>query len=286
MSDGQEEIKVRLDNIHSIEPLLAALRTISLSNWKLVLRKINLLATYQEQLSNLYAQLAPSNGEKDQPATSERLILAALGSNRGLCSNFNRDIVNVLNGKLSAVHDGKVEIIVVGERLKKLLDRRKVPFQHYFPFPSSSDLTPTLLMNIFKDIFPDNKIEGMSLIYNQYKGAASYQTKIINLSKVDYFNSSTKNGNELKDFIFDTDPEKILSFLENQLFWLYLYSSFLSSAASEFSTRFQLMENASNNAERLSDELNIEVQTLRRQKITSEMRELAIGAGLLEKIDK
>jgi len=283
MSNGQEEIKVRLDNIHSIEPLLAALRTISLSNWKLILRKLNLLAIYQEQLSNLYTQLAQLKGEKEQPVTSEKLTLAALGSNRGLCSNFNRDIVNVLNGQLSAVHDEKIEIIVVGERLKKLLDRRKVPFQHYFPFPSSSDLTLTLLMNKFQDILPDIKIECMSLIYNQYKGAASYQTKIVNLSKVEYLHSSTKNGYKLEDVIFDTEPEKILSFLKDQIIWLHLYSSFLSSAASEYSTRFQLMENASNNAERISDELNIEVQTLRRQKITSEMRELAIGAGLLKK---
>jgi chemotaxis response regulator CheB len=45
--------------------------------------------------------------------------------------------------------------------------------------------------------------------------------------------------------------------------------------------RFQLMEAATQNAERLIDELTLVVQTACQQAITQEMQELAAGAGLL-----
>ena len=41
------------------------------------------------------------------------------------------------------------------------------------------------------------------------------------------------------------------------------------------------MESATQNAERLIEELNLVTQTNRRQSITREMQELAAGAGLL-----
>jgi F0F1-type ATP synthase gamma subunit len=56
----------------------------------------------------------------------------------------------------------------------------------------------------------------------------------------------------------------------------------LESVAAEHAARYQLMEAAIRNAERLIEELTIAVQTARRHAITREMQELAAGAGLIE----
>ncbi len=60
-----------------------------------------------------------------------------------------------------------------------------------------------------------------------------------------------------------------------------LYGLLLDSAAAEHSTRYQLMESATQNAERLISELTRVVQTGRQKEITQEMQELAAGAGLI-----
>jgi F-type H+-transporting ATPase subunit gamma len=60
-----------------------------------------------------------------------------------------------------------------------------------------------------------------------------------------------------------------------------LYRVLLDSAASEHSARYQLMEGATQNANRLIDELALALQAVRQQAITAEMQELAVGAGLL-----
>ena len=52
------------------------------------------------------------------------------------------------------------------------------------------------------------------------------------------------------------------------------YNVLLSAAASEHSARFHLMESATQNSERLVEELTLELQSARRQAITREMQEL------------
>jgi F0F1-type ATP synthase gamma subunit len=61
-----------------------------------------------------------------------------------------------------------------------------------------------------------------------------------------------------------------------------LYEALLHSKASIHSNRYQLMEESTKNADRILEELEILLQMERRQSITREMQELAIGAGLLE----
>jgi F-type H+-transporting ATPase subunit gamma len=60
-----------------------------------------------------------------------------------------------------------------------------------------------------------------------------------------------------------------------------LYGILLQSAAAEHSVRFQLLDGASQNAERLIDELGLFLQAARQDAITSELQDLAVGAGLL-----
>lgn len=283
MSKGQEEIKVRLDNIHSIEPLLAALRTISLSNWKVILKKISLLSSYQDNLTHVYQSLNPLANLNTNQSPSENKIIILLGSNRGLCSNFNRDVIRIFQNSHYLNNGSDYLFCVFGERLRKYFERRKIKFHHYYPFPSASDLSPQLLSSAYTDIIRHDNLENISLIYNQYTGAASYTHTIKEISDLDLPAYKSFNIFKSDDYIFDTPKHELFIYLKKHLRLLSLYQAFLSSAAAEHSTRFQLMESASNNAERLAEELNIEVQTMRRQKITTEMRELAIGAGLLKR---
>jgi F-type H+-transporting ATPase subunit gamma len=81
--------------------------------------------------------------------------------------------------------------------------------------------------------------------------------------------------------IVETDPLSLFATVVEQWAAVQLYTVLLDAAAAEHSTRFQLMESATQNADRLIDELTLTIQTARRQEITQEMAELAAGAGLI-----
>jgi F-type H+-transporting ATPase subunit gamma len=81
--------------------------------------------------------------------------------------------------------------------------------------------------------------------------------------------------------IVETDPLSLYAAVVEQWAAVQLYEVLLDAAAAEHSTRFQLMEAATQNTDRLIDELTLTIQTARRQEITQEMAELAAGAGLI-----
>jgi F0F1-type ATP synthase gamma subunit len=58
--------------------------------------------------------------------------------------------------------------------------------------------------------------------------------------------------------------------------------SLLKSAAAEHAARFNLMEEAKENADDIIEELRQVINTERKRKITQQMQELAAGAGLLD----
>lgn len=284
MAQSPEELKNRLENINAIQPLLEALRTISLSNWRFSLKKLALAKIYLKSLFEIYNELATNHNVNQQgkpEAGNQNRIVLAVGSNRGLCGNFNRDIAENLK-QLVIGNSERYQVVVVGERLRKIIERKNIPFDRYFPFPNAAELTPDYARVIANQIGLSGNNPDIALLFNAYRGAGKYQTIQSPIFPNEFLKISSR-GKSLEGFIFDTPVEEIISLLQEDLYYLSIYYALLLSAAAEHSNRFQLMENASKNADHLSDELFLEVQALRRQKITEEMQELAVGAGLLNK---
>jgi F-type H+-transporting ATPase subunit gamma len=284
MAQSPEELKNRLENINAIQPLLEALRTISLSNWRFSLKKLALAKLYLKSFFEIYNELATNhnvNQQKKPETGNQNRIVLAVGSNRGLCGNFNRDIAENLK-QLVFGNSESYQVVVVGERLGKIIERKNIPFNRYLPFPNAAELTPDYARVIANQIGLSGNNPNIVLLFNAYRGAGKYQTIQSPIFPNEFLKISSR-GKSLDEFIFDTPVEEIISLLQEDLNYLSIYYAFLLSAAAEHSNRFQLMENASKNADHLSDELFLEVQALRRQKITEEMQELAVGAGLLNK---
>ena len=91
--------------------------------------------------------------------------------------------------------------------------------------------------------------------------------------------------------ILDAWPEPIIETNAGKLFLgvllqhltTRLYACLLESSASENSARFQLLEDARQNTERLVEELETEAAQAYRQAITLEIQNLAVRAGLLDR---
>lgn len=283
MTRSPEEAKIRLENMQAIEPLLMALRTISLANWNLAIKKQNSLKTYQKGLENIFYFLNPStNFDQTTPSESNDLVFI-LGSNRGLCGNFNSDITDYTKNLYPDVPLISPKFIISGSRLFKSFRRKNIMFDDYERIDATNSITFNSVSRLFEQYhLQESKNIRTSVIYNHYQGAGKYRTKIMPLFQGTSKYLENNVGKISFDTIIDSNINEMASKLKKQLGKLALYSAFLSSAASEHSTRFQLMESASKNAEKISDEVEIEIQLQRRQKITSEMRELSIGAGLLK----
>ncbi|MDO9546857.1 MAG: FoF1 ATP synthase subunit gamma [Pelolinea sp.] len=279
MAENFDKIIQRKENIESIEPLITAMRTISLSNWRSSLNRANDLRSFIFELESAYAILKDRNGSGLSTNNLKKNIVYVLGSNRGLCGIFNKGILDFFIQK-ELGNDSGQEIILIGARLFKLFSQAKINTTHTIDFPDIKqiqDLSTSLCSSLTEELGQTS----VSVVYNKYLGANKYSTILRNIYPKEKTTRATINDPEDNVFIIDTDPQQLINTIKFFLFTADLQLCFLSSLAAESSTRFANMENAGRNVDDLIDELEITIQAHRRGKITTETQELAVSSGLL-----
>jgi F-type H+-transporting ATPase subunit gamma len=289
MAETIERVQARLQNISIVKPLLEALKTISLGSWQTALRFSRTSEEYRTRLEQLMLQVVPHLSTKISMSQSEAQhptrILVVIGSERGLCGNFNRTLAQHSANYLTELnqHAEKMEVHVFGNALgracRHVFQNRWVFMQHPMPGVAPSKLAGEL-NNHWLEGYNQGTVDQVEIIYNQGLRAGRYKTVRVSqlppvLPEMDF------REPPWPDSILDTSAKVLFLELLRQLLALDLYGVFLSSAIAEHSERYQLMEQATKNADDLIEELTQDVQAARRQTITNEMEELAAGAGLL-----
>lgn len=307
MVEEVERAQARLDHIRTVEPILGALRTISLGSWKAALKRSTGVQAYGERLTAILSVLVPHLPAKRRVGLAERLsqllhfsssparskedgrqvAILVIGSERGLCGRFNTAVVERAEQYLDEQEAAgeQVELWALGSRVRRLLSRRHRPPVWWdtlslAALPSSRlafDLTRQWLAR-----YEEGELDAVDVVYNVYRGTGRYQPTVVHLIPSELSpDGQSAQGDPWPPVIIETDPLRLYARLVRQWAAVRLYGLLLDSAAAEHSTRYQLMESASQNAERLISELTLVVQTGRQKEITQEMQELAAGAGLI-----
>lgn len=307
MADA-EQLRGRLANIRTVQPVLRALRTISLGSWQAALNRRGGVQRYVTQLQTLIPPTVAAMVERqslwrseffarrtepvsDAPAL-EQLTVLAIGTERGLCGRFNQAVLAEVLACLQQQREAGVvvNLIVLGSRLARLLSRNGVKPDRTIALstsalPSFSDIS--ILTRDWLDRYEAYTLDAVDVIFNAYRGLGRYETTTRRIIPPEITPVSPMPGSlvdsVLHPYIVETDPWSLYARVIEQETMVRCYSLLLESATAEHATRYQLMEGATQNAERLQEELTLELQALRRQAITREMQELAVGAGLLQR---
>jgi len=284
-----EQAENRLDNIRIVEPILSALRTISLGSWQAALKRKDGAHRYAERLEATLPALAPHIPPPSSPPMGgkegrARTVALMIGSERGLCGRFNAAVVERTERYLAEQETAgaQVELVVMGTRAARIFQRRDgapapaatLPITGLPSYRLAFDLTRRWL-----ERHEEGELDAVDLIHNAYHGTARYEPAVVRLIPPTLPTPDATASPWPP--IIETDPASLYARVVEQWTAVRLYELLLESAAAEHSARFQLMEAATQNAERLIDELTLVVQTARQQAITQEMQELAAGAGLL-----
>jgi len=274
MNQTIEKINRRKENIETIDPLLSAMRTISLSHWRSSLNRQTHLKTYIHQLQDALHIVEENTRINPSRVNPQKKILYIIGSNRGLCGNFNTHIHQFYIQADLAINKDQ-EVFLIGKRLSRYFKQANSSFTDMMDFPDIKNI------QTFAAGLPFSaQISTVSILYNKYIGASKYISTLQQIYPRENQNLVKKDVRN-NEFIIDTDPHQLLRTIESSLFYAQLQLCLLSSLAAESSARFSNMENASRNVDDLINELEIIIQDHRRGKITAETQELSISSGLL-----
>jgi len=290
-----EDARVRLSNVRTVEPILGALRTISLGSWQAVLAQRGYTRRYSQRLVAMLTALWPAlpsvprsaHTGPNAPSSAKRVILLVIGSERGLCGRFNSSVFERAEEYLDEAQAAElqVELAILGTRLVRLA-RRAGYIPSWFRALSVTSLPPSHvtfeLTRQWLALYEAGALDTVDVAYNAYRRMGDYVPTVARLVPPTLPAAAPGAREEVwPPPIVETDPLSLYARIAEQHTALHLYELLLESAAAEHSARYQLMEAATQNAKRLIGELTLAVQSTRRQTITREVQELAVGAGLL-----
>jgi F-type H+-transporting ATPase subunit gamma len=294
MAQDWEKAQSRLLNIKAVKPILGALRTISLGNWQLAINKRQNIVQYTNQLMELVSHLFVDLKKKEAFAKNKRetnagiakqtRLIVGIGTERGLCGRYNSVLAQYISQLVAESQElgYTVQVGLLGSRLSRTLLRdglvlewsEKMPVNRLPAFHMADTLTRSWLR-----MYQSGQVSQVLIVYNKQQIAGHYQPWTGQL--IPAILPELPVVDTWPPYIIETDPIDLFARILLQWTVAQFYSCLIEAGVTEHSARYQLMESASQNADRLVDELTISIQSGRRQQITRELQELAVGAGLI-----
>lgn len=283
-----KEIKGRIGSVQSTLKITSAMKLVASTKLRRAQTAIENMLPYDRQLSTILHNFLASGVTVESPFTEERPVervaVVVVASNSSLCGGFNSNIIRKADSVLADyVHKlGKDRLLVfpVGRKVAQALGKRfdlSEDFKMIGDKPAykqASELAEHLM-----NLFLQKEIDRIELIYTHYK---STSTQIV--THETFLPLALNSGSEgeesasAQDYIVEPSPEELVARLLPKTLRMKIYTILLDSNASEHAARTVAMQQATDNANELLQELNLMYNKGRQQAITSELLDIIGGS--------
>ena len=264
-------------------------------------------------LSNRH-DLAGMDGAYSLMAQREvrKVAIVAFASNSSLCGAFNSNVIReataVINEyRASGLGDADITVYSVGRKMAEAMKRLGFPSPADFTKMSDSpsyDAASALAQELFGG-FVSGRFDKVELVYNHYKSTSSQPTtrqtylplsladatadiqvgKITDSASEPYADKvaepvvrQNSPTTETPDLIVEPSKEELIATLLPKVVRLRVFTTLLDSTAAEQAARTVAMQLATDNGNDLLQELTLEYNKGRQQKITSEILDIVGGS--------
>ena len=204
-----------------------------------------------------------------------KTLVLVFSPDKGLCGGLNtnliREIVNYGAQNKDTVY------LTVGKKIETTIVSLKKELIASFKFgttlPSFDMVLP--IVKIIDEYFLGKNVGSVKIISTSFLSVFSQKPKITNVLPIEL---STEKPETTPFTLFEPAPEKLLPPLLRHFLEMTIYEHLLESFASEQGARMVAMQNATENALEIVEDLNLEYNKGRQEKITNEILDIGGGA--------
>ena len=267
-------------------------------------------------LKSFLAAEAEAQTLYDQERPVKRVALVVFSSNSSLCGGFNANVIKMMQHAVGEFSDelgaANVEVYPIGrkvaEKAAKLGYNVKCNLADLVDHPNVRQCID--LAKELGERFAKGELDRVELIYHHFKSAGSQvltsktflpidietelerdherdlTSNLATRKAQEYLKKNRRKREQKEDetkplndnFIVEPDMTTVLSQLIPKLAHLMLYTALLDSVASEHAARMVAMQTATDNADELLRQLNLQYNKSRQQAITSELLDIVGGS--------
>jgi len=205
-------------------------------------------------------------------------LLIALAPDKGLCGGLITNLIKEFFTSVKASEN--TSLIIMGKKLENQAVRVNKDIIASFNFgtklPPFSSVFP--IIKLINDYYLTGKVQSVKVLYTDFDNLFTQRPKVLTILPISLPEAGVAKSDELT--LYEPSlPELVPSLLTHYL-EMSLYQLLLESFLSEQAARMVAMQNATNNAKDIIEELRLEYNKTRQSKITSELLDIVGGRSM------
>ncbi len=282
-SSSMQDIKRRIKSVTSTEHITNAMKLVSAGK----LRKAK--ATFEKTNENFHyithsiAEIFNNSSEVPrQYLLGNREIKTTcyiiVTSCRGLCGGFNTNIIKEAEREIRADWEKPV-IVAIGTKGKEYFEKRGYDiYSEYLAPPESISFLETQKMSKpIIEMYNSGEIDEVVLIYTSFISSLEQEVKNVTLLPFDIERDPEIMKLE-KQVEYEPSVDAVFNYLVPKYVEMMIYAAVVESATCEHAARRMAMENATDNAREMLDNLSLYYNRARQSAITDEIIEIVAGS--------
>jgi len=282
-----KELRTRIKSITNTAKVTGAMQMIAASKLRKAqdaAENYNIYSTNYENIKNSILNSADfdllaeySDLFKSHENSDENVLYLVISSNRGLSGPLFGNLVKTLEENTKQVN--KKSFVSLGKKIDKYINSRNLNLLNTFEMKdefTSEDVE--LISNYIVDEFIENQYTSVKLVYSHFNSVANQKAEIIDLLPF----KQSENTQNVSNHIFEPNQLDLIFDFAPKYVFIMIYRSILDSLASENAARMVAMQNATDNANELVDDLTLDLNKARQETITSELLDLVGGMSAIE----
>ena len=313
-----KEIKNRLSSVNSTRKITSAMKMVASSKLHHAQTMIENMLPYETLLEHILKTFLASETDArtvlNEVRPVKRVALVVYASNSSLCGGFNANVIRLLQHVVDEYAElGKENIVVypigrkVAEKAVKMGLNVAGDFTALAEKPNANDCIT--IARELGEKFIGGEFDRVEMIYHHFKSAGSQiltrkpflpidieeelkrdherdlTSNVITKKAQEYIKRKEEKKREEKEavplndnFLVEPDMNTVLTKLIPKYLHLMVYTALLDSIASEHAARMVAMQTATDNADEILRELNLQYNKSRQQAITSELLDIVGGS--------
>lgn len=280
-----KEVKGRINSVKSTMKITSAMKMVASAKLHHAQSAITNMLPYEQKLDGMLTTFLSANTDYQSVYTSVRpvhkLAIIAFSSNSSLCGAFNSNVARLLNNvtdSYKGLTKNDITVYPIGKKIAKAAQKAgyKIAGNYEVMADKPNYKDAAALASDIMEKYADGGYDKVEMIYHHFKSSASQL--LLNEVYLPLQVNLEQEGPML-DYIVEPSSELLLKVMIPQVIALRMFTALLDSNASEHAARMMAMQMATDNGDKLLQDLTIQYNKSRQQAITNELLDI-IGGSL------
>ncbi len=283
-----KQIRQRIKSARNIQQITRAMKLVSAAKFKKASEKVFNARPYYYRIHKLIEHLFSNTEMPLHPFLSNSSagdhfkghdILIVITADRGLAGSYNTNLLKKAYS-FSERHESQPVIYPIGKKGAQFFKLEQYRVLDTYSISSSG---PSLqdakkICHEISDLFLNKNIGKIFIAYNKFYSALKQTPLVKQLLPIE---NNVEHDPQWSEYSFEPDAKSLLNHLLPKFLLADIYQALLEANASEHGARMTAMTGATDNANKMIEELSLVANRERQAKITKEILEVVSGAELL-----